>query len=61
MTLYEEMMHLLDRTQVPYAVLARELGLTRHWLYRVANGKIEDPGVKKAEALLTLLKEYEDE
>jgi hypothetical protein len=62
MTLLEQTIHLVKRDRGNWPITAKETGLGREWLSKLAQGKIPDPGVQKIERLHTYLSQkYADE
>ena len=45
----------LEATPKSYAQIAKEIGVTERWVYYLADGRYDDPGVKKIQRLYTYL------
>jgi hypothetical protein len=57
MTLLQETLLLLERDKGDRQTTAKETGLNKEWLSKLAQGAITDPGVNKIETLNAYLKQ----
>jgi hypothetical protein len=50
-SLYESTIEMMRDPRVPVSQACRDLGISERWWFRVVNGSIRDPGVRRMERL----------
>jgi len=56
-SIVDETIQLLQASDTSRDDLARQLGVSRRWLYKLQAGQITDPGARKIERLHSLLQQ----